>query len=451
MKIQFLGATETVTGSKYLLTIDEKKILIDCGLFQGYKELRLRNWDKLPFEPGSIDAVILTHAHIDHSGYIPLLVKNGFSGKIFCTHATKDLCEILLPDSGYLQEEEAYYANKHGYSKHSPALPLYTALDATQSLQHFQGCDFNYEYKIFDEFSFEFNFAGHILGASTVLIKSKNSSILFSGDLGRPQDPLMVPPPPPKQADYLVVESTYGNRKHSAINPADVLAEEINKTVARGGTVIIPAFAVGRAQSILYLLDHLKKTNQIANIPIFLDSPMAINATHIFCRYPALHRLTASQCQSVFGSVKYSSSLEESMQLDVNPVPKIIVSASGMATGGRVIHHIKAYAGHSQNSIIFSGYQAGGTRGDRMMKGERVVKMLGEMIRIKANVIQIDNLSAHADGDEILEWLKHFSNPVKRVFITHGETDAALTLKKNIEKSLGWNCVIPKYLDQEIL
>ncbi len=451
MKITFLGATETVTGSKYLLTSGQHKILVDCGLFQGYKELRLRNWAKLPVNPQSIDAVILTHAHIDHTGYVPLLVKNGFTGKIYCTHATKELCQVLLPDSGYLQEEEAFYANKRGYSKHKPALPLYTAIDAEQSLQHFVGCDFGKNYQLFKDLIFQFNRASHILGAATVSIKNNNTSILFSGDLGRPHDPILLPPVIPPPADYLVLESTYGNRSHERDNPVDILEQIINKTAKRGGTVIIPAFAVGRAQNILYFLYQLKVNKRIPNLPIFLDSPMATNATEIFCRHASEHRLTAEECHQIYGSVTYIHSIEESQELDSKPMPKIIVSASGMATGGRVLHHIKAFAGDRRNTFIFTGFQAGGTRGDRMIHGEREVKMFGEMIRINAEIVALNNTSAHADREEILEWLQQFKQPPRKVFITHGEVDASIALQAAIKSTLGWSCIIPKYLQQEEL
>lgn len=451
MKITFLGATETVTGSKYLVSSGNINILVDCGLFQGYKELRLRNWAKIPIDPKQIDAVILTHAHIDHSGYVPLLVKQGFTGKIYCTHATTELCEILLPDSGYLQEEEAFFANKMGYSKHHPALPLYTQQDAIQSLAQFSSCDFDKIYNLNDEFYFQFNRAGHILGASTVYIKNGTTSIVFSGDLGRPRDPVMLPPVMPPPADYLVLESTYGNRTHDPVDPLNALAEVINRTAKRGGTIIIPAFAVGRAQTLLYFIYQLKSSKRIPDLPVFLDSPMATDATKIFCRYIKEHHLSSDECARIYGSVSYVHKTEESKELDTRTQPKIIVSASGMATGGRVLHHIKAYADNSRNTILFTGYQAGGTRGDRMMHGERKIKMLGDVVEVKAEVALLDNLSAHADRDEIIEWLKHFQKPPRKVFIIHGEISATEALKDLIEHELKWNCIIPKYLQQEKL
>lgn len=446
MQLTFMGATGTVTGSKYLLVSDSKKILIDCGLFQGYKELRLRNWSDLPFNPHKIDAVILTHAHIDHSGYIPLLVKNGFSGRIYCSSATRDLCEILLRDSGHLQEEEARFANEQGYSKHHPALPLYTQEDAENSLHYFHIVNFGDEYQLDDDLSFQLTRSGHILGSSFVQIKHHNRRLLFSGDLGRPQDPVMNPPAIVQSTDYLVLESTYGNRLHEPINPIDQLGEVISKTAKRGGSVIIPAFAVGRAQSLLYFIYQLKKTNKIPDIPVFLDSPMAVSALKIFCRYTNEHKLSKRQCFDICADATYINTVEESKAIDNYQYPIIIISASGMATGGRVLHHIKQFAQDYRNTILFTGYQAGGTRGDRMVKGESEIKIHGQMIPIHAEVIELSNTSAHADYQEILAWLKKFTKPPVKVFITHGEPEAAQSLKNMIEKELAWKCDIPVYL-----
>lgn len=446
MQLTFMGATGTVTGSKYLVVSDSKKILIDCGLFQGYKELRLRNWSDLPIDPHKIDAVILTHAHIDHSGYIPLLIKNGFSGKIYCSSATRDLCEILLRDSGHLQEEEARFANEQGYSKHHPALPLYTQEDAENSLQYFHIVNFGDEYQLDDDLSFQLARSGHILGSSFLQIKHHNRRLLFSGDLGRPQDPVMNSPAIIKSTDYLVLESTYGNRLHEAANPIVQLGEVINKTAKRGGSVIIPAFAVGRTQSILYFIYQLKKANKIPNIPVFLDSPMAISATKIFCHYTNEHKLSKQQCFDICAGATYINTVEESKAIDNYQYPIIIISASGMATGGRVLHHIKQFAQDYRNTILFTGYQAGGTRGDRMVKGESEIKIHGQMIPIRAEVIELSNTSAHADYREILAWLKKFAKPPIKVFITHGEPEAAQFLKKTIENELAWKCDIPVYL-----
>lgn len=451
MQLTFMGAIGTVTGSKYLINTGSKKILIDCGLFQGYKELRLRNWSPLPINPKEINAIILTHAHIDHSGYIPLLVKNGFSGKIYCSTATRDLCEILLLDSGHLQEEEAKFANEQGYSKHHPALPLYTHEDAQKSLKYFHTLDYGSEYPLDDNLKFRLDRSGHILGSSFVHVNYNNRSLLFSGDLGRPADPVMKPPVTIQSTDYLVLESTYGNRIHEVINPTDQLGEIIRKTSQRGGSIIIPAFAVGRAQSILYFIYLLKKANKIPDLPVFLDSPMAINATKIFCRYTNEHKLSKQQCMDICSIATYVNTPEESNAIDSYQYPTIIISASGMATGGRVLYHLERFAPDYRNTILFTGYQAGGTRGARMMAGEKEIKIHGQMIPVRAEVAELNNTSAHADYKETIDWLKKFTRPPIKVFITHGEPEAARSLKKHIEEELEWECRIPVYLQKEDL
>lgn len=447
MKLTFLGAVQTVTGSKYLLNFGTKKILVDCGLFQGLKELSLRNWDIPAFDPANIDAVVLTHAHIDHSGYLPLLVKNGFKGPIYCSAGTYDLCKILLPDSGYLQEEEARLANLLGYSKHKPALPLYTKEDAHIALQQFHSVDFGIEYNIEKVASFTLHHAGHILGASFVMIKSQNTSLLFSGDMGRPYDPIMRPPAIMQTADYLVMESTYGDRTHDPSDPAEQIAGAINHTAKRGGTIIIPAFAVGRAQTMLYYIHQLKKTNRIPNIPVFLDSPMAISATELLCRHANEHRLSPAQCVDICSEVTYVNTAQESKTIDNYHTPMIIISASGMLEGGRVLHHLQAFLPDHRNTVLFTGYQAAGTRGEAIVKGKSEIKIHGSMVPVEAEIIVMENLSAHADANEILAWLKNFNKPPKETFLTHGEPQAAEVLKEKIETELRWNCVIPKYLD----
>lgn len=451
MEVQFLGATQTVTGSKYLVQTENMKILVDCGLFQGYKELRLRNWASLPVNPQDINYVLLTHAHIDHSGYIPLLVRNGFRGKIICTEGTYDLCKILLPDSGHLHEEEAYYANKKNYSKHHPALPLYTREDAERSLNYFQPTDLNKPFKMHKDFYASFYYAGHILGASFIQICHHNVSLLFSGDLGRTEDPIMNPPQAPIESNYLVVESTYGNRSHDKTDPEKQLGEVINRTVTRGGIVLIPAFTVGRTQSLLYYIQQLKSKKIIADIPVIVDSPMATNATELFSRHTNENRLTAQQCAALCGSARYVRTTEESIALSHQKMPMILISASGMATGGRVVHHIRNFAPNPRNTILFSGFQAGGTRGDRMVRGEKEIKMFGQMVPIQSEVIQMENMSAHADYTEILAWLAHLKNAPRKIFITHGEKESSESLKVKIEQKFHWNCVIPNYLDQEKL
>ncbi|RDI43424.1 MBL fold metallo-hydrolase RNA specificity domain-containing protein [Aquicella lusitana] len=451
MQITFLGATETVTGSKFLLTHHGKKILVDCGLFQGYKALRLRNWDKFPVDPAQIDAVILTHAHIDHTGYLPLLVKNGFSGKIHCTHGTKDLCAILLPDSGHIQEEDAKRANKYGYSKHHPALPLYTENEGRQALKQFLPHDFATEYRLFDDLSFRFHHAGHIIGASIVEIKYNSKTLCFTGDLGRPHDHVMNPPDVIHKADYLVIESTYGGRLHDRTDPLKQLEDIIQQTVKRGGSVIIPSFAVGRAQSLLYYIDQLKKADRIPDLPVFLDSPMAINATNLLCHYTNEHRLTKEQCKDLCNVAEYIVTPEQSKSIDQYKVPVIIISASGMATGGRILHHLKLFLRDPRSTILFAGFQAGGTRGDRLLRGETEIKIHGEMIPVRAHIELLTSLSAHADYQEILAWLKKFERPPQKTFIVHGEPESSKNLKRKIEEQLKWSCYLPKYRHVETL
>ena len=451
MKIKFLGATGTVTGSKYLLTIQNKHILVDCGLFQGFKELRLRNWDRLPIAPSDIDAVVLTHAHIDHTGYIPLLVKNGFKGTIYATKPTCDLCAILLPDSGYLQEEDARLANLHGYSKHHPALPLYTVKDAEKSLEHFKPMQFSQEYTLAPGIQISWHRAGHILGAAFVQFEVEGKKLLFSGDIGRFHDPIMKAPEIMREADYLVLESTYGNRLHEKSDPKDSIAAVVVETIQRGCTVLIPAFAVGRAQSILYYLAQLKKEKRIPDVPVFLDSPMAIDATLLLQQYADKEtRLTPEQCRMACSVANYINTIDESKELD-EPSPKIIVAASGMMTGGRVLHHLKTIAPDPRNTILMTGYQAGGTRGADLLAGGREIKIHGEVIAVKAQVVSLNSLSAHADYEDSLYWLKQFQRAPRKVFITHGEPEAADALKKRIEKELGWSCEIPTYLEEVTL
>ena len=452
MNIQFLGATGTVTGSKYLVSADGFSFLLDCGLFQGYKTLRLQNREPLPFNPAQLDAVVLTHAHLDHSGYLPLLVKNGFRGKVYCTHATRDLCRLLLPDSGHLLEEEANYANRHGTSRHKPALPLYSEADAVRALKTLVPVDFGHILKLGEHLSVEFLRAGHILGAAMVKVRHHGRTLAFSGDLGRPGDPLLPPPEFIDEADYLVLESTYGDRLHDPADPSIELGKIIRETTAHGGVVIIPSFAVGRAQELLYHIHQLKQRGEIpAVLPVYLNSPMAASATSIFLNNRRDHLLGPSECEGLAHTAHIVATVEESMALDQKRTPKIIISASGMATGGRVLHHLAAFAGDSRNAIVFAGFQAGGTRGAAMVDGASSVKIFGEYVPVRARVAKLDSLSAHADQQEIMDWLSHFKHPPKRTFITHGEPAAADALRRRIEEQLHWNCRVPLYRDSEEL
>lgn len=436
MEIQFLGATGTVTGSKYLVTAGARKVLVDCGLFQGFKQLRLRNWAPLPVDPAAVDRVVLTHAHIDHSGYLPLLVRQGYAGQILCSSATRDLCEVLLPDSGRLQEEEARFANRHGYSKHDPALPLYTEEEARASLGRFAPIAFNTTVNLGDDLNLTLSPAGHLLGAATVRLSHAGRSVVFSGDVGRPNDLLMVPPAPIEPTDYLVVESTYGNRLHDRRDPKDALAEVLRRTFARSGVVIIPSFAVGRAQSLMYLIHQLKAEGRIADVPVFLNSPMAVDATRIFHEHRGEHRLSPAECDAMCTVAHIVNSPEESERLNRRRGPMIIIAGSGMATGGRVVHHLKAFAPDERNTILFAGYQAGGTRGAALVGGAKAIKIHGQYVTVRAEVASLENLSGHADYAEILDWLRPLQVPPRRTFITHGEPDAADAMRRHIAESL---------------
>lgn len=447
MKLQFLGATGTVTGSKYLLEHAGARVLVDCGLFQGYKQLRLRNWAAPPINPREIDAVILTHAHIDHSGYVPLLVRQGFSGPVYCSEAARDLCRILLPDSGYLQEEEARYANRHGFSRHQPALPLYTRHDAEQSLKQFRAVKFHTDWSPAAGLTASLTPSGHMLGSAFVRLSSPQTSVLFSGDIGRPHDLVLAAPEKMAGADYLVVESTYGNRQHPHSDPLVKLAEVVNAAAARGGAVIIPAFAVGRAQTLLYCMHLLKARGAIPDLPVYLNSPMAANATEIYRHFRSEHRLTPAQCEAMCNAAHIVNSPEESEALNKKKGPMVIIAASGMATGGRVVHHLKAFMPHERNTILFAGYQAGGTRGAALLGGAKSVRIHGAEVAVRAHIESLDSFSAHADGGEIVDWLRAFSAPPQRTFITHGEPDAADAMRQRIERELGWDCQLPDYLE----
>jgi len=448
MKMQFLGGAGTVTGSKYLLTIGHKKILVDCGLYQGVKNLRQKNWDKFPVEPSSIDAILLTHAHIDHSGYIPAMKRAGFRGTIFCSSGTFDLCKVLLPNSGYLQEEDARYANKKRFSKHSPALPLYTEEDAIASLKLFKAVSMNNEIEVDKGIVATFTPVGHILGASAIQIKAQGKVITFSGDVGRSNDLVMNPPQPLSGTDYLVIESTYGDRLHEETDPFEYLEKIINETSKRGGIVLIPSFAVGRAQINLYVLQLLKQSQRIPNLPIYLNSPMAISATEIYCRHKKEHQLTAEQCQLIDDGTKFVRTPEESIELNSSTYPSVIVSASGMASGGRVLHHLKSLVSHHRNSIVFIGYQAPGTRGDALVSGATQIKVHGEYLPVKAEIFHNGSLSAHGDYSEIIAWLKQSNISPKRVFVTHGERAAADSMRLKLKDGFGWNACVPEIGDE---
>jgi metallo-beta-lactamase family protein len=452
MRLTFLGATETVTGSKFLLESGGNRFLVDCGLYQGLKDLRERNWQAPPFDPDAVDAILLTHAHIDHSGYIPRLVRDGFKGPIFCSAATADLCAILLPDCGHIQEDDAAAANRYGYSRHEPALPLYTEVEARAALGQFRHVGFGQPHRLGDELTFTLSRAGHILGASFIHVTGGDgASILFSGDIGRENSPVMKPPARIQDADYIVVESTYGDRLHGSQDPTEQIGDVVRRTAARGGTIVIPAFAVGRTQDLLFYLHALKCAKRIPDIPVFLDSPMAIDATELLIRHKNEHRLSQRDCAAVCAVARYTRSVEDSKAINASPMPKIILSASGMATGGRVLHHLKHYLGDYRNTVLLAGYQAPGTRGDRLVRGEKSLKIHGQDWPVLAEIVQLDTMSAHADYAGILEWLRNFRSPPRRLFVTHGEKQAALGMRQHIQDTFGWDAVVPSYGQSEVL
>ena len=449
MQLQFLGATDTVTGSKYLLRHGKQTLLVDCGLFQGYKQLRLRNWEPLPVPPASIDAVILTHAHIDHSGYLPLLARQGFRGRVFCTPGTLDLCRILLPDCGHLLEEEAEFANRHKTSRHAPALPLYTRDDAERCLKLFEPVGYDTGWEPLPGLQARLSPSGHMVGSSFVRLDDGQRSILFSGDVGRPHDLVLKPPAAMEGADYLVVESTYGDRLHPDTDPLQELGEVLQRTAARGGVVVIPAFAVGRAQSLLHCIQQLKDRGVLhASLPVYLNSPMAASAMQVYLRHADQLRLMPAECDALRHSAHVVETPDESRELNTRHGPMVIVAASGMATGGRVLHHLKAFAPDRRNTILFAGYQAGGTRGARIEGGAASIRIFGEDVPVRAEVASLDDLSAHADGRELVDWMRAFRQPPRRTFITHGEPAAADAMRLRIEHELHWHCHMPYYLEQ---
>lgn len=445
MKISFLGAAGTVTGSKYLVTTGEQRILIDCGLFQGLKRLRERNWQSLPFEPKTLDAVVLTHAHLDHTGYLPVLARSGFRGPVYCTAATRDLLGILLPDSARIQEEEAEYANRHRYSKHSPALPLYTEADAAKSLKLLKAVEWPATVSLAAGVSLSFSPAGHLLGAASVLIEAKSTRILFSGDLGRPDDPMMRAPAAPLAADSVIIESTYGDRRHVPVDAEAELATAINRAVERGGVIVVPSFAVGRAQLLLHLVARLKARRAIPDIPTYLNSPMATDVTGIYHEHRRDHRLTEAECKAMCTAARFVNSVEESKSLNHARGPMIIISASGMASGGRVVHHLKAFAPDAKNMILFTGYQAAGTRGAAMVRGADCIKIHGAWIPVRAEIVQLQSTSGHADCDQLVAWLNSAPAPPKRVFVTHGEPAAADALRQHIRREIPIDVTVPEH------
>jgi metallo-beta-lactamase family protein len=457
MKIQFLGASGTVSGSKYLLDTGKTRFLVDYGMFQGPKHLRLLNWQAPPIKPNSVDCVLLTHAHIDHSGMLPVLVREGFQGKIWATPVTTELCEISLLDAAHLQEEDARFANKMKFSKHKPALPLYTTADAESAISRLRPLAYDEPAMVSADTQIRFLDAGHILGSAIVEVTAKNGAqtrIVFSGDLGRYDALILRDPTPVYDADYLLIESTYGNRKHAAEEPIADLAAIINETAKRGGMVVIPAFAVGRTQTLLYMMRDMKVRGVIPDLPIFVDSPMAQRVTNVFCKHvedfdeeaQAVFRETG-ECPVLSDNVRFVHSKEESQKINDIRYPAIILSASGMATGGRILHHLRYRLPDPRNTILFVGYQAFGTRGQLLRDGARSIKIHGENVPVRAQIRNMEAFSGHADSTEILRWLGKFKKPPKMTFVVHGEAESSKALAAEIHQTLGWNTHIPEYLE----
>jgi metallo-beta-lactamase family protein len=447
MQLTFLGATQTVTGSKFLLQMGSSRVLVDCGLFQGGRDLKERNWSAFPVSPASLDAVVLTHAHLDHSGYLPRLVRDGFKGPVYCTPATADLCKILLLDSAHLLERDAEFANRHGYSRHKPALPLYKVSDAEAALRLLRPVSFGTAFAVTTGATAAFRPAGHILGASMVHIEHQGTSVLFTGDLGRPNDPIMLEPAEPAPCDYLVIESTYGDRKHDATDVEQMLAKVVTETAHRGGVILVPAFAVGRAQAILFHLHRLKSQGLLPSLPIYLDSPMAVDASDILCAHLGQHKLSANECRQVCGVAQYVRSAEDSKKLDHQAMPMVLISASGMATGGRILHHLKVMAPDPRNTILLTGFQASGTRGAQLQAGAKELAIHGEKVAVRARVENLPMLSAHADADETMRWLRKFEVAPQRTFVVHGEAHAAATFADRVRRELGWSAVVPSFAE----
>jgi metallo-beta-lactamase family protein len=453
--LTFLGAERTVTGSKYLLEHDGRRVLVDCGLFQGLKVLRERNWQDLPIPASSIDAVVLTHAHLDHTGYLPRLVAQGFKGRAFCTPATQDLCRLVLPDAGRIQEEDARDANRQGYSKHAPALPLFSEADAFRALERLQPVGFDRPVSAVPGVEITYRPMGHLLGAAAIVMRLDGLTITFGGDLGRFDRPVLRDPEAIEETDFLLVESTYGDRVHDPNDNGQRLAEIVRDTITRGGKVIIPAFAIGRVEEVLYWLRVLEESGAIPKVPVFLDSPMAVEALRFYSsRVNELDEELRPEGKSAasFATSRFQTvaSPLQSAELTASRTPAIVISSSGMATGGRVLHHLKRALPDSKNTVLFVGYQAPGTRGRSLVDGASEVKIHGAFVPANARVVLIDSMSAHADRTEILRWLGGFRRPPSHTFIVHGEPSAQAGLEAAIARELGpvWVTSAPDYLER---
>ncbi|MDT0691701.1 MBL fold metallo-hydrolase [Salegentibacter sp. F188] len=452
INIHFLGAAGTVTGSKYLVDTGDKKILIDCGLFQGLKELRLKNWEYPPVNVANIDAVLLTHGHMDHTGYLPRLVKQGFNGSIYGTNPTLDIAKIILNDSAKIQEQEAERANKEGYSKHSLAEPLYNLKDVEKTIPHFKGIPQAQWIPLFDGIRARFQYSGHILGATYIELDIYGKRFVFSGDIGRTNDLLLYPPLKPKKADILFVESTYGGRFHpDEVEALPKIEKLINDTINRGGSLFIPSFSVERAQLMMLIFWKLLKENKIPKVQMIMDSPMGANVLELFHRTRDWHRLEDNECDEMCSHFTLVSSYRETMELRTDNRPKIVIAGSGMLTGGRMLNYLETQAQNPNNTLLFVGYQAEGTRGRKLLEGEKELKVYGIWVPFNMQVAEIEGLSAHADHAELIEWMGDIKNKPERIFIVHGEKESAEALQKGIKETYGWNTEIPQlYTIEEI-
>lgn len=450
--LQFLGGVGTVTGSKYLLTHGARRVLLDCGLFQGLKELRVRNWQAPPFDPAGLDAVVLSHAHLDHSGYLPVLVRRGFRGPIFCTLGTADLLPVMLLDAAHLQEEEAQRANRYAYSKHRPALPLYTAADAQAALHYIAPRSYGERFSVVPGLTAMLRRAGHILGSATVDLEigAHPSRVVFSGDLGRWDRPILRDPEPVPAADIVLIESTYGDRLHEP-NPVGALASVVRDAAARGGALIVPAFAVGRTQELIWTLRQLEDAGAIPSLPVFIDSPMAINVSDIYCRHPEDHDLDMQmlmderRCPICCRQYTLVRTAAESKALNDRDGSIIIIAGSGMATGGRVLHHLSRRLPDARTTVLLPGFQAAGTRGRALQEGVQTLRIFGESVAVRATIVTLDGFSAHADRDEILRWAAAFKKAPTQAYVVHGEPSASEALAQSLRNRLGWNAMVARF------
>ena len=442
--LHFLGGAGTVTGSKTLMEVGDTRVMIDCGLFQGLKDLRELNWKELPFDPSTIDAIILTHAHLDHCGYIPAMVKQGFKGPIYCTDATAELTEIILMDSAKIQEEDAERANRKRYSGRLHCKPLYTQEIAKKSCQLFETHDYREWVLINHSIKFQLLNAGHILGSSLVELKALSKTFVFTGDIGRRDPMLLYPPQKIDGADYLVIESTYGDRVHKTEDVKSKLLEIIDKTYKRGGILMIPSFAVERTQELIYLLHLLREEDLLPNIPVYLDSPMGIKSTLVFDKYPHKQDISKFSADRMYDSVKYIMNYEESRAIVADKKPKIVLAGSGMLEGGRMLHYLSNHGENPNNTLLFVGFQAAGTRGRDLESGNKEIKFFGEYKQIKCEIQSISSMSAHADREEMIAWMRHFKSEPTTVFLNHGEPHQTNAFRVMIESKLGWNVEVPK-------